>query len=74
MTCQWCGLHGTDAEHERDVMVKAARVSEGFCTFCPGRLEVLHDCGYHCGFYQRGGSSGYVVSTSPISTASRLLR
>lgn len=58
-TCQWCGLHANDDEHERDVAEKTARVSEGFCVFCSGRLVMRDGRGYHCGVYQRATRNGY---------------
>lgn len=66
MTCQWCGYHESDAEHARSVNEKAARVSEGFCVFCPGRLEIRHGCGYHCGMYQNVDTGGFTVSSCPM--------
>jgi len=65
-TCRWCGLHETDAEHERDILEKSARVSEGFCFFCSSRLEVRDGCGYHCGLYQNADALGFTVSSCPM--------
>ncbi len=71
MTCWQCNLHGSDDEHERDVTEKAARLSEGFCIFCSGQLEVRDEQGWHCGFYQRpylakASNGGYEIATFPL--------
>lgn len=63
MTCWQCGLHDNADEHAAAVTEKAARISEGFCVWCSGRLDVLGGRAWHCGFYQRADALGYEVST-----------